>query len=287
VKKYNILFLGGNRFFGKEIIKCLLKYKHNVTVLNRSNRKNIFHKNLNIISCDRENYKKLDNILKYKQFDIVIDNIAYKPRPVQKLLKILDSKIGLYICSSTMMAYFDYSLANVAKENSKIKNLKTNKMVSFYNRGEIDYAKNKLKIEKFLKKTKTNYIILRFHNIIGQNDFTDKTFKFINFNFMKKKYHYKKFQFIYEDDIIRLIRVLIKNPYKIRRKTYNVANDAIKITSLKKIINFKFNTNFSNKINFPYAINNLIDNNLIQKDYNFKFSNSIKVLKKLKIIFKV
>lgn len=285
MKKYNILFLGGNRFFGKEIIKSLLGYNHNITVLNRSNRKNIYHKNLNIINCDRENYKKLGNVFKNKKFDIVIDNIAYKPRPVQKLLKILDNKIDLYICSSTMMTYFDYSLRNVAKENSKIKNFKTNKMDSFYNKGEINYAKNKLRIEKLLKKTKTNYIILRFHNIIGKNDFTDKTFKLINFNFIKKKFYYKKFQFIYEDDIIRLIKVLIKNPNKIRRKTYNVANNSIKINSLQKLINFKFNKNFPNKIDFPYAINNLIDNSLIQKDYNFKFSNSIKVIKKLKKVF--
>ena len=75
-------------FFGKEILKSLLKNGHNITVINRSNRKNINHKNLKCIKCDREDYKKLNSVLKNKKFDVVIDNIAYKPRTVQKLIKI-------------------------------------------------------------------------------------------------------------------------------------------------------------------------------------------------------
>ena len=51
-------------------------------------------------------------------------------------------------------------------------------------------------------------------------------------------------------------------------------------------MNFKSKNNVSTKISFPYAINNLIDNKLIQNEYNFKFTNTIKVIKKLKKIFK-
>ena len=286
MKNLDILFLGGNRFFGKEILKSLLKNGHNITVINRSNRKNINHKNLKCIKCDREDYKKLNSVLKNKKFDVVIDNIAYKPRTVQKLIKILENKISLYIFSSTMMTYFDYSLGNIGKENNEIKIFKTNMMNAFYNKGEINYAKNKLKIEEYLKKTKVNFIILRLHNVIGQNDFTEKTFKLINFNFMDIKYSNKKFQFIYEDDIIRLINIIIKDHTKIIRQTYNVANKSIKISLLKKLVNFKSKNNVSTKISFPYAINNLIDNKLIQNEYNFKFTNTIKVIKKLKKIFK-
>ena len=43
----NILFLGGNRYFGKEILISLLKKKHKVFLINRGSKFNqLNHKHL-------------------------------------------------------------------------------------------------------------------------------------------------------------------------------------------------------------------------------------------------
>ena len=116
--------------------------------------------------------------------------------------------------------------------------------------------------------------------MIGQNDFTEKLSNLLILIYGYKIFN-KKLQFIYEDDIIRLINIIIKDHTKIIRQTYNVANKSIKISLLKKLVNLKSKNNVSTKLAF-HMINNLIDNKLIQNEYNFKFTNTIKVIKKLK-----
>ena len=51
----NILFLGGNRYFGKEILIKLLEKNHKVLLINRGSRGNLIkHKNLIFIKSDRK-----------------------------------------------------------------------------------------------------------------------------------------------------------------------------------------------------------------------------------------
>ena len=76
------------------------------------------------------------------------------------------------------MTYFDKSLNQDVVEPKSLKNIKKlsyKRMKKFYKSGEIKYALNKLKIEKYLFKTSFNFTILRIHNVVGQKDFTSKT----------------------------------------------------------------------------------------------------------------
>ena len=61
----NILFLGGNRYFGKKILSQLLKSKHKIYLVNRDSKK-YKHKNKNLIhiKTDRNNLKKMEIRLK-------------------------------------------------------------------------------------------------------------------------------------------------------------------------------------------------------------------------------
>ena len=58
----NVLFLGGNRYFGRLVLHKLLKKNYNIYLINRNSKKEkIQNKNLIHICCDRG---KLDKIKK-------------------------------------------------------------------------------------------------------------------------------------------------------------------------------------------------------------------------------
>ena len=193
----NILFLGGNRFFGKALLENLSSSKVKIYLLNKGNIKNINNKNIHFIKSDRNDFSKLSKSLDGIYFDVVLDNIAYKKNSVAKLLKILKNNFSHYILTSSVMTYFDKSLTQDVVEPKSLKNIKklsyTN-MKKFYKSGVIKYALNKLKIEKYLFKTNFNFTILKIHNVIGQKDFT--TIDFINFNTIQNSWKKSIFSFV-------------------------------------------------------------------------------------------
>ena len=84
-----ILFLGGNRYFGKKIVNCLSKNKNiQIYLINRGKKKNLNKKNIFHLKIDRSFIQETSFFLKNNYFDIVFDNIAYNLNDVKKLLKI-------------------------------------------------------------------------------------------------------------------------------------------------------------------------------------------------------
>ena len=56
----NILFFGGNRFFGKKLLKKLIRKKGiTIYLVNRGNRSNFKFKNIIHLKSDRKNIKFL------------------------------------------------------------------------------------------------------------------------------------------------------------------------------------------------------------------------------------
>ena len=101
-KSMNLLFIGGNRYFGKEVLNRLLKKNLNIYLVNRNTKKEtIKHQNLIHIICDRNNLIKYENIFENIVFDYVFDNIAYNLDDVKYLFKFLRNKIKHYIFTSS------------------------------------------------------------------------------------------------------------------------------------------------------------------------------------------
>ena len=74
----NILFLGGNRYFGKSILKMIKKNHNKIYVVNRGSKKNIIkHPNIRYLNCNRNQLLAYKDIFKNIIFDKVFDNIAY------------------------------------------------------------------------------------------------------------------------------------------------------------------------------------------------------------------
>jgi len=286
----NILFLGGNRYFGKEILIKLLKKKHKVFLINRGFRKNLIkYKNLIFIKSDRKNIKEFQDFYKNIYFDVIFDNIAYKLEDVKSLFKAFNKKFDRYIFTSSAITYLSAHRNRIAKESDWKYGKINNEMKKNFSDYELFYAKNKKKIEKFLMKKKNIKVtILRIPAVIGRNDFSKKTKKLLNFNYSdnKKKNFSKfdKFQYVFKDDLVKIFLKLIETKEQ-KKNAYNIANNEIEIEKFyKKLKKIQKNTKNINKDiheSFPIPVNSFINSEKIKKKLNFRFSSVDKVIKSL------
>jgi nucleoside-diphosphate-sugar epimerase len=275
----NILFFGGNRYFGKSLLNSLSKNKFKIYVVNRGNIKTKNSKKIIYIKCDRNNLNELIKKLKKKNFDFIFDNIAYDLKFIKPLLKKLKNRFKHYIFSSTVMCYFNTSFDSKVCENEYI-NEKTTSLKQFYQSSEIQYAKKKRNIEKFLQKSKYNYTILRLHNVIGCNDFSQKTNHLFKFNIYKKQYLKKNIQFCYNIDLIKIILKILQRKDYFNNNIYNIANDEIKFLTILKLNKNKIKN--KKKIKFPLPVGSIIDNSKVKKHLDFKFTSSKNVILRLR-----
>ena len=77
-------------------------------------------------------------------------------------------------------------------------------------------------IEEFLKKNKINHNIFRIHSVFGKNDFSKKSYDLVHTSHEDiTKFQIKendKLQFIYENDLLKIISYLINNHKKNKNK---------------------------------------------------------------------
>tara|TARA_B110001450_G_C17518567_1_gene439566 strand:+ start:59 stop:892 length:834 start_codon:yes stop_codon:yes gene_type:complete len=263
-----ILFLGGNRYFGKGVLELLSDDKKNhIYLINRGTKINLIRKNITHIKSERNNIKQLSAFLKNQYFDVVFDNIAYKLTDVKNLLKVLDNRFNKYIYSSTIM------VKPIIANNKKI-------LFKNYTSSEIKYGKKKLIIEEFLKKERINHNILRIHSVLGKNDFSQKSYDIMNtshediIKFQIK--HNDKLQFIYENDLLKIICYLIKNHKKNKYKILEIANDSINFIDFYKLINSDNQHSIERK-RYPFPVNLMASNYNMKKiiPFNLTSINSI------------
>lgn len=254
-----ILFLGGNRYFGRKILKLLSNDKNNyIYLINRGNKKNLRKKNIFHLKIDRTNYISIQNKIKDIYFDVIFDNIAYKRKDVAQLLSILKNRYKKYIFSSSVIV-------------NALLDKKYKKVLKKYSNKEINYGKRKYQIEKYLLNKKINCNILRIHSVLGKNDFSNKSYDLLNAKYQDlKKFNISeknKIQFIYDEDLSKIIFYLIKNYSKIKTKILEIANEPLNIAEF-------YNSFSSKKINkksidissFPYPINLIVNNDNLKKN---------------------
>ena len=100
-----ILMIGGTSFFGKEIVELALEAGHEVTIFSRGNARPDFWDRVAHINGDRNDSADFATKLAGKQFDVVIDNIAFNGEHVATTLAALRGNIGRYILTSTTAVY--------------------------------------------------------------------------------------------------------------------------------------------------------------------------------------
>ena len=99
-----ILVIGGTYFLGKAFVD-LTSAEHEITVLNRGNRKNTFDKSQKVKEIITDRHALEEKHVKGEDFDIVVDFCGYVPDDIRRVARVLKGKIKQYIFISTSDVY--------------------------------------------------------------------------------------------------------------------------------------------------------------------------------------
>jgi aryl-alcohol dehydrogenase-like predicted oxidoreductase/nucleoside-diphosphate-sugar epimerase len=99
------LFVGGGFFVGYEMVARLLRDGHDLTVLALDPPAEEFRARVEWLRVDRNDAMSLRKHLARRRFDIVVDNVAYNPAQVEKLLAALDGRVDRFLLTSTVDLY--------------------------------------------------------------------------------------------------------------------------------------------------------------------------------------
>jgi nucleoside-diphosphate-sugar epimerase len=171
-----ILVIGGTGFFGKQIVELALEAGHQVSVFSRGNQQPAFWDQITPIVGDRTDPEDFANKLKGKQFDAVIDNIAFDGTTVSQALNVFEGNIGHYIFTSSIAVYmgsgtFDHPLREDHLRSEPSEDLQLTTFPTPTPAGLVGYANGKIAAEKVIMNYgKIPYTILRPPAVVGPED---------------------------------------------------------------------------------------------------------------------
>jgi nucleoside-diphosphate-sugar epimerase len=99
------LVLGGNRFFGKQLVSLLLQQGHAVTLLNRGQRADEFGERVQRIHLDRKRLNEGHALLGNQKWDIVYDHICYDAIEAKLACDVFRDKTRQYVFISSQSVY--------------------------------------------------------------------------------------------------------------------------------------------------------------------------------------
>lgn len=166
-----VLIFGGTRFFGKQLVKELIKEGYDVTIATRGIKLDPFEDSVKRISVDREDRKFMERVFKNKSYDIIFDNICYSPNSAQITCDIFNGKIEKYIFTSTMSVY-GYG-SNMKEDMVNTLNYE----IKYGEKEDFDYGEGKRQAEAvFFQKATFPVVAVRFPFVIGPDDYTKRLF---------------------------------------------------------------------------------------------------------------
>ncbi len=100
-----VLVMGGTRFNGLALVNELVKYGHDVTILNRGQTEAKIPHGVRRLYADRTNHQQLSEVLGKEEFDVVQDISGYSIDDVKPMVEIFRNRIGHYIFASSTVIY--------------------------------------------------------------------------------------------------------------------------------------------------------------------------------------
>lgn len=228
-----LLILGGIKFVGKELLKQAIEQKHDITLISLDEPAGLNY--VNWIKVDRNDEPALTEALKDKEFDCVIDNIAYNGHHVAKLLNAVRGKTKRYVLTSTVDTYLHDKLKLADEVDDKKLSLEEIKEdTPFW----IKYSIGKRAAERVLRNDNSSIekVIIRPAVVMGPEDGID------NFDVPRSLIWPAKIMdnepiLLYENDmdtfilahisdVARALLLVAKHP-KAVNQVYNVVGDTI------------------------------------------------------------
>lgn len=113
VPALKVLIFGGTGFIGPHFVRELIAGGHQLTLLNRGKRNPGLFPNVETLIADRNG--PLD-VLKGREWDVVIDDSAYVPAQVTKSTQLLKEHVRHYIFVSSISAYADFATPGITED---------------------------------------------------------------------------------------------------------------------------------------------------------------------------
>ncbi|HCW52283.1 MAG TPA: NAD-dependent dehydratase [Clostridium sp.] len=134
------LLIGGTGTISSAITQQLALQNHEVWLLNRGNRNDDMPENVHFITCDINDEKQAENVLKGMNFDVVCDFIGFEPSQVERDYRLFKGKTKQFIYISSASVY-----------NKPVKDYRITEGTSLAN-PYWDYSRNKIACEDYLMK---------------------------------------------------------------------------------------------------------------------------------------
>lgn len=171
----NILVLGGTYFLGKSFVNLSSK-THQLTLINRGNRKVSFENSENIIEikADRHNLSKGQFL--NEKFDVVVDFCAYREGDIRGIVEAIGNNISKYIFISTVDVY-KRGVGKVVDEDGEFE-------TENYGSEAGEYILGKVALEKEIKRLSEDcgfsYVSIRPGFIYGPDSYAAREDIFFN-----------------------------------------------------------------------------------------------------------
>lgn len=219
-----VLVMGGSYFIGKKIVEILQNNGYEVFTLNRGTKP--APKGIKNLICDRNDSEKMQEILKNYKFDVVIEVSGLNKSHSEILcnsINIGNLKSFVFISSS---AVYDIDHLNIPyKETDSIKE---NSIWTFYGQNKIEAE---LYYTEFFKNTSTKLIILRPPYVYGDYNYAQRESFIFEQMFNDRPIivpkSNQKLQFIYANDLAKIIIKLLHSDFLPLLSIYNVGSKQI------------------------------------------------------------
>jgi 2'-hydroxyisoflavone reductase len=167
-KPLKVLVLGGTGISGPHLVRELGARGHKVTLFNRGKRNPGLFPNVETLIGDRNG--PLD-VLKGRDWDVVVDNSGYFPRQVQATAQLLKDHARHYIYVSSISAYADLTPPGI-DENYRVAELKDPDATEITND---NYGGLKAACERIVEQTFGEHqTVVRPSYIVGPGDSSDR-----------------------------------------------------------------------------------------------------------------
>ncbi len=113
-----MLILGGTVFLGRALVEAAVAQGHDVTILTRG-RSGPDPAGVKVLRGDRDHLDGLRPV-EGQEFDVVVDTARQAVSHVRRAVEDLVGRTGLYVFTSTVSVYRDYSEAGITEESPTV-----------------------------------------------------------------------------------------------------------------------------------------------------------------------
>jgi nucleoside-diphosphate-sugar epimerase len=222
--------IGGTGFLGRRITEEFVRHGNNVVVLSRGQNTRERLPGTESIHADRRDLAALRSALGDREFDVVVDNIAFDAEDVSGLLQVLSGRAGHYLLTSSVAVYADRYVRRPLREDAADLTLRVpvDAPDAFHPRLGHAYGNGKRQAEQAVRESTIPWTVLRPPVVVGADDRTLRVWWFVQRLLDGQPLLIpdwgpgRVFQIAWTHDAARAFQCAAANPAAFGR-TYNVA----------------------------------------------------------------